>query len=517
MAHLCDRGGGAADFPAPWEISRGVQADSDENPRKTGGMPFEKRGGMLIEHTGNSSTVADISVASLVRQYDKPGPRYTSYPTAVEFNDSFDEASYRERLAAAARRPADPLSLYVHLPFCEERCSYCGCAMIATKNREVATRYLPYLEREMALVAGALRGRKRVAQMHWGGGTPTYYTSDELRWLGDAVTRHFDVDAAAECAIEIDPRVTTGDQLATLHQIGFNRLSMGVQDLEAEVQAAIGRHQSENQTRGAFDFARRLGFESINVDLVYGLPRQGLASFKRTVQTIVAMRPERIAVYSYAHVPWMRPHQKRIDEAALPTPALKLELISVATETFLRAGYVAIGMDHFALPSDDLAIATRERRLHRNFMGYTTQRAADVIGIGMSAIGDVCGAFAQNVKKLPAYYKALDEGRFPIERGYALSSDDLVRRAVITELMCNFHVDFHAMACRFGIDFPGYFAVELDTLASADGPVADGLLEIDGTSMTVTPRGRLFVRTICMHFDKYLAAHRGQTVFSRTV
>ena len=457
------------------------------------------------------------SVASLVRQYDRPGPRYTSYPTAVEFSPEFDEAAYRGRLQSAAARPDDPLSLYVHLPFCEERCSYCGCAMIATRHRQVATRYLPYLEREMALLAGMLGDRRRVVQLHWGGGTPTYFNPDELRWLRGAVGRYFDLENAAECAIEIDPRVTTGEQLATLRDLGFNRLSMGVQDLEAEVQAAIGRHQSENQTRGAYDFARAAGFASINVDLVYGLPRQGLASFTRTVETIVSMRPDRIAVYSYAHVPWMRPHQKRILQSDLPQPALKLELIGMATETFLRAGYVAIGMDHFALPDDELAVATRERRLHRNFMGYTTHPAPDVLGIGMSAIGDVCGAFAQNVKKLPAYYAALDEGRFPIERGYALSTDDMVRRAVISELMCNFHVDFTAIQARHGMPFSSYFAAELEALSGPEGPVSDGLLEINGASMTVTPRGRLFVRTICMHFDKYLPAHRGQTVFSRTV
>ena len=456
-------------------------------------------------------------VASLIRQYDKPGPRYTSYPTAVEFNASFDDASYCQRLEAAATRLDDPLSLYMHLPFCEERCSYCGCAMIATRNRAVALRYLPYLDREMALVTGLLGQRRRVSQLHWGGGTPTYFTSGELRQLRHSIGHYFDVDPGAECSVEIDPRVTTGDQLTTLRQLGFNRLSMGVQDLEADVQAAIGRHQTENQTRGAFDFARAAGFPSINIDLVYGLPRQGLSSFTRTVDTIVSMRPERIAVYSYAHVPWIRPHQKRIDESSLPAPALKLELIGAATEAFLDAGYVAIGMDHFALPDDELAVAARERRLHRNFMGYTTQRAADVVGLGMSAIGDVSGAFAQNARKLSAYYAALDQNRFPTERGYALSADDLVRRAVIAGLMCNFHVDFTDIAERHGIDVGRYFAPELETLHEAGGPVTDGFLQIDEDSMTVTAAGRLFVRTICMTFDRYLAKHRGQPVFSRTV
>ena len=465
---------------------------------------------------GPAGTAADISLASLVRQYDRPGPRYTSDPTAVEFNASFDEAAYRGRLEAAALS-ADPLSLYVHLPFCEERCSYCGCAMIAARNREVALRYLPYVEKELSLLADMLGHRTRLVQLHWGGGTPNYFTPDELSGLHAAIRRRFTIDADAECAIEVDPRVTTGAQLRTLRALGFNRLSMGVQDLESEVQAAIGRHQTENQTRGTFDYARQIGFHSINVDLVYGLPRQGLASFTRTVESILAMRPDRIAVYSYAHVPWIRPHQKRIDPQDLPSPALKAGLIGAAADTFLRAGYVAIGMDHFALPDDELAVAARERRLHRNFMGYTTQPARDVLGVGLSAIGDVCGAFSQNVKKLPAYYAALDAGRFPVERGYALSPDDAVRRRVINELMCNFHVDRRAIAAAHGVDFDSYFSRELETLAGRDGPVADGILEVSADGLTVTARGRLFVRTICMHFDKYLPAHQGQPVFSRTV
>jgi oxygen-independent coproporphyrinogen-3 oxidase len=471
----------------------------------------------MLKESPDPRTPDDVSIASLARRYDRPGPRYTSYPTAVEFTDAFDEAAYRGRLAAAATHPAEPLSLYVHLPFCAERCSYCGCSMIATRNRDVALRYLPYLEKELALLSDALGDRTRLAQLHWGGGTPTYFTSGELRGLHGAIQRHFEVDAAAECAVEIDPRVTTSDQLRTLRELGFTRLSMGVQDLEADVQAAIGRHQTEHQTRGAYDVARAAGFESINVDLVYGLPRQGRAGFARTVQSIVGMRPDRIAVYSYAHVPWIRPHQKRIREPELPAPALKIELIREAAETFLRAGYVAIGMDHFALPDDALAIAARQQRLHRNFMGYTTQPARDVLGIGMSAIGDVCGAFSQNVKTLPAYYGALDRGCFPVERGYALSLDDLVRRTVITELMCNLHVGRETVARRHGVAFDTYFSRELDALTADGGPVHEGLLQIDGDGLTVTPRGRLFVRTICMHFDKYLPTHQDQAVFSRAV
>ena len=458
-----------------------------------------------------------LSVVSLVRRYDRPGPRYTSYPTAVEFNETFDEAAYRGRLQAAASMPEEPLSLYVHLPFCEERCSYCGCAVIATRKREVAATYLDYVAKEAALLAGALGQRRKVVQMHWGGGTPTYLNVDQLRRLHAMLAGYFDFAPDAELAIEIDPRVTTGEQLTVLRELGFNRLSMGVQDFACEVQAAIGRRQSENQTRGLFEFARGLGFESINVDLVYGLPRQGVPSFSRTIESVVNLRPDRIAVYSYAHVPWLRPSQKAIKVEELPSPVQKVELIGAAIEHFLHAGYVAIGMDHFALPEDDLAIAAKGRRLHRNFMGYTTRPAADVVALGISAIGDVRGAFAQNVKKLPPYYQALDAGRFPIEKGYALSPDDLLRRHVIAELMCNFYLDRAAVERAFGVNFADYFGPELAQLAAPSGPVDDGLLEITHEALTVTARGRLFVRTICMHFDRYLPSHSGKPVFSRTV
>jgi oxygen-independent coproporphyrinogen III oxidase len=457
------------------------------------------------------------NVASLVRQYDRQGPRYTSYPTAVEFTDAFDERAYRERLHAAAAASGEPLSMYVHLPFCEERCAYCGCAVIATRRRDVAARYLAYLGREIDLLASHLGPRRELVQLHWGGGTPTYFSTEQVLWLHHRIAEHFVIRHDAESAIEIDPRVTTAGQLAALHGLGFNRLSMGVQDFTSEVQAAIGRRQSENQTRGLFDYARRIGFGSINVDLVYGLPRQGLPSFTRTIESIIDMHPDRIAIYSYAHVPWLRPGQKRIRSEDLPTPVQKIELIGAAADALLGAGYIAIGMDHFALPDDELAVATRERRLHRNFMGYTTHSGSDVVGLGISAIGDLRGAFAQNVKKLPEYYKALDQGRFPIERGYALTPDDMVRRRVITELMCNFQVDREDIERRFGIDLHEYFQSEFRSLTAIGGPVDHGLLDITDHGLAVTPRGRLFVRTICMHFDKYLPAHEGQSTFSRTI
>ncbi|HSC28673.1 MAG TPA: oxygen-independent coproporphyrinogen III oxidase [Vicinamibacterales bacterium] len=458
------------------------------------------------------------SVASLLRQYDRPGPRYTSYPTAVEFNESFDDRAYAVRLEAASTQETDPLSLYIHLPFCESRCAYCGCMVIITQKRDVAARYLDYLEREIAMLAAALGRRRRVVQHHWGGGTPTYLSPAQIARLHATVSSHFEIDPDAEVAIEIDPRVTTRQQLDVLRALGFNRLSMGVQDFTPGVQEAIGRRQSEAMTRSLYEYARSIGFDSINIDLVYGLPRQSLDAFRRTLDSVVDMRPDRIAVYSYAHVPWLRPHQKRIDARELPDAGLKFELFGAAVETFLGRGYDPIGMDHFARPGDELALASASRRLHRNFMGYTTRPAPDMLGTGVSAIGDVRGAFAQNVKKLPAYYEAIEAGRFPIERGYALSRDDLVRRHVITELMCNFHVSRPDVEERFGIDFEQYFASELAALSTGSGPVADGFLQLRPEGLEVMPRGRLFVRNICMAFDRYLPAHQqGRPVFSRTI
>ena len=462
--------------------------------------------------------VASDNVAALLRQYDRPGPRYTSYPTAVEFNERFDSAAYARHLEAAADLEDQPLSLYMHLPFCEARCSYCGCMVIVTQKREVAARYLDYVEREIAMLAAALGRRRRVVQHHWGGGTPTYLSPAQIRRLHEAVARHFVLEPDAERAIEIDPRVTTREQLDLLRALGFNRLSMGVQDFTPDVQDAINRRQSESLTRGLYEYARSIGFDSINVDLIYGLPRQTLETFQGTLASVVEMRPDRIAVYSYAHVPWLRPHQKQINPGDLPSTWLKFELFGAAVETFLGGGYDPIGMDHFALPSDELAAAARERRLHRNFMGYTTRPAPDMLGVGVSAIGDVRGAFAQNEKKLPAYYDALDAGRFPIERGYALSPDDLLRRHVIAQLMCNFHLSREAVEQQFAIDFDAYFSPELAVLTADDGPVADGFLEIGRDGLEVTPRGRLFVRNICMAFDAYLPSHQGgRPVFSRTI
>jgi oxygen-independent coproporphyrinogen-3 oxidase len=461
--------------------------------------------------------LATPGLEALIRRYDRPGPRYTSYPTAVEFHEAFDAAAYGERLSAAAGAATEPLSLYVHLPFCEERCAYCGCTMIATKKRDVAAVYLDYLSREIGMLAARLGGRRRVVQYHWGGGTPTYLTLDQIARLDATIRRHFEIETDAECAIEIDPRVTTGGQLTLLRRLGFNRLSFGVQDFTETVQEAIRRHQPEAETRALYWFARDAGFDAINFDLVYGLPRQTVDTFRRTLASVTDMLPDRVAVYSYAHVPWLRPNQKAIDSRELPDANVKRQLLGAAIDAFGAAGYVPIGMDHFAQPDDELAVAALERRLHRNFMGYTTRPAPDSVAVGISAIGDVRGAFAQNHKTLARYYQAIDRGTFPIELGYALTLDDRVRRFVITELMCNFHVAGRGVEERFGINFGAYFANELTRLSAADGPVGDGLLEIDNSGLTVTPRGRLFVRNVCMAFDRYLTAHEGTPTFSRTI
>jgi oxygen-independent coproporphyrinogen-3 oxidase len=473
-----------------------------------------------VSQSGNeprAASAVDVTL-ELLRKYDKPGPRYTSYPTAVEFTPEFTEQDYRRQLAEADTFPTEPLSLYVHLPFCEERCLYCGCNVVITKKGEVAERYLESLYREIDLLAAHLPHRRVVSQYHWGGGTPTYHGPAQIEALHRKLTEHFEILPDAEVAIEVDPRVTTFEQARLLEQLGFNRISMGVQDFTPEVQAAVDRNQTEEQTRQLYDECRRLGFHSINLDLIYGLPLQTPQTFARNMEVVIDLRPDRIAVYSYAFVPWMKAHQKRIDTETLPDAATKLRLFCIAREMLLEAGYRQIGMDHFALPDDEMVVAMRERRLHRNFMGYTVKRGGDMLGLGTSAIGDVQGALAQNVKKLTTYRQAIEDGRFPIERGVRLDGDDLVRREVITRLMCNLHLDQAEIETRFGISFPDYFAEELDELRRPEGPVEHGFLEIAAGHLKVVGQGSLFIRNICMVFDRYLRKDGpDKPVFSRTV
>jgi oxygen-independent coproporphyrinogen-3 oxidase len=466
------------------------------------------------------SGAAGVSTLSLLERYDRPGPRYTSYPTAIEFHHGVRHDVYVERLARLNRAGDRPLSAYVHLPFCEERCAFCGCNVVITPHREVASRYLDAVAQEIDLLASHLPERRTIGQMHWGGGTPTYYQPDQLGELFVRIARHFSFTRDAELGVEIDPRVTTLAHLDLLRSLGFNRLSMGVQDFDPKVQDAINRIQSYEQTRVLIAHARELGFASINVDLIYGLPHQTPATFAATLDQVLTLRPDRVAAYSFAFVPWMSAHMKEIDRAALPPAETKLALLAETVDAFVGAGYRQIGMDHFALPSDELAKAVDTHTLHRNFMGYTVKATTDLVAIGVSAIGDVQGAFVQNTKKLPEYYDAVASARFPVDRGYQLDRDDEIRREVITELMCNFRLDVPVVEKRFAIRFADYFASELATLtAEGNSPAADGLVSVQTDCIEVLPVGRMFVRNICMVFDKYLAARTGgaKPVFSRTV
>jgi oxygen-independent coproporphyrinogen-3 oxidase len=454
----------------------------------------------------------------LIARFDKAGPRYTSYPTAVEFNDSFTEADYRERLAVADRRAAEPLSLYAHLPFCEERCLYCGCNVVITRHRDVAAKYLESVIGEVDLLAKALPDRRHVSQMHWGGGTPTYYTADQLLRIHAAIAERFTFTPDAELGIEVDPRVTTDEHLVKLRQAGFNRLSMGVQDFTPEVQQAVHRIQGHDMTRDMVIRARELGWHSVNIDLIYGLPYQNVEGFRHTLEQVVAIRPDRLAVYGFAYVHWMKAHMKHLPPESLPGPELRLELISMAVDTFTAAGYRTIGMDHFALPDDELSRAVEARTLSRNFMGYTVQSARDMVALGITGIGDVQGAFVQNVKKLPDYYEAIAAGRFPVERGFRLDDDDLLRRHVITQIMCNGHLDVREVETRFGIDFASYFATALAGLGGPDSPSENGLVTVTPDEIVLSPIGRLLVRVVAMHFDRYLDGRTGsKPVFSRTI
>jgi oxygen-independent coproporphyrinogen III oxidase len=467
---------------------------------------------------GDSNLRVDFET---VKRFDRPGPRYTSYPTAVEFSEAVGEATYREHLAAANAIWDAPLSLYAHLPFCEHRCLFCGCHVVITPHMPVAEKYLEYLKLEIDRLAEHLPDRRSVVQMHWGGGTPTYYSPAQLRDLFGRVTRHFEFVPGAEIALEVDPRVTSRAHLETLAELGFNRLSMGVQDLTPEVQAAITRNQTYDQTAALVGQARELGFnEGINIDLIYGLPLQEPRSFARNLDQVIELRPDRVAVYSFAYVPWIRGHQKKLDPETLPSAEVKLELYMMAMERFMDAGYQPIGMDHFALPDDELAVAANEGRLYRNFMGYTVMPASDMVGVGISGIGEVQHGFFQNEKKLSTYYEALDAGRLPVARGYVLDKDDRIRQYVIQQIMCNFRVRKEDVRERFGIDFDSYMA---RSLARLDEVRAAGFVELDEDGLRVTPAGRVFVRNVCMAFDRYLMekeaanADTERPVFSRTV
>jgi len=451
---------------------------------------------------------------ALIRKYDKSGPRYTSYPTAVQFHEGFGEAEYREQ-AVASNASGRPLSLYFHIPFCDTVCFYCACNKIITKNRRHAAPYLDHLHREIAL-QGALFDRNRpVTQLHWGGGTPTFISAEQMRELMRVTGEYFRLldDDSGEYSIEVDPRETDDHTIALLRELGFNRLSLGVQDFDPEVQKAVNRIQSREITLKTMDAARREGFKSISVDLIYGLPLQNVASFARTVDEIVAQSPDRISVFNYAHLPDLFKTQRQIDASALPPPAVKLEILKTVIEQLTRAGYVYIGMDHFAKPDDELARAQQAGTLYRNFQGYSTHADCDLIGLGATSIGMVGDSYSQNLKGLEEYYARIAEDRLAVFRGVRLDADDRLRRAVITDLICHFTLDFAAVERRFGIHFGDYFAPELAELADMQ---ADGLLALSETGIQVLPPGRLLIRNICMAFDRYLREQKQQR-FSKVI
>lgn len=466
---------------------------------------------------GGARPVGRSVTAELLARYDRPGPRYTSYPTAVEFHEGFTSADYEPRLKSADALGEAPLSVYFHLPFCAERCLFCGCHVIISARPERARPYLGLLKQEIALVASRLPRRRKVSQLHLGGGTPTYYDPADLDGLLCSFFRYFEPVPEAELAVEVDPRVTTPAHLDTLAALGFNRISLGVQDFTPAVQEAIGRVQSIEQTARVVDHARSRGFTGINIDLIYGLPLQTPETFERSVEATIALGADRCAVYSFAYVPWMKQNQRKLDETLLPGRETKFALFALARERFLKAGYEPIGMDHFARPDDELARARREKRLRRNFQGYTVIPADDVLGFGISSIGDLRGAYIQNYKKLGQYKQAVEAGRLPVERGIARTADDEARRAVIHELMCNFVVERAQIEREFKLDFAAYFAPDLQRL---EAHAAEGLVTITPERIEATPEGELFVRNLALCFDRYWREKHetsGQPTFSRTV
>ncbi|MBI3936960.1 MAG: oxygen-independent coproporphyrinogen III oxidase [Betaproteobacteria bacterium] len=452
---------------------------------------------------------------ALIRRLDRSGPRYTSYPTADRFVEAFDPETYqswaRRRNIGGINRK---LSIYVHLPFCRNVCFYCACNKIVTKDRSKAARYLEYLAKEIAMQGALFRDDPRVVQMHWGGGTPTYYDAGQLRALHDLLAAQFDFAAEGEYSIEIDPRGVDEATVFALRAMGFNRASLGVQDFDHEVQVAVHRVQSEAQTLAVMGAARRAGFASINIDLIYGLPRQTLLTFNRTLARIIEAQPDRLAVYNYAHLPTLFKPQRRINEADLPTPDTKLKLLALAIKRLTAAGYAYIGMDHFAKPDDALAVAQRQGRLHRNFQGYSVSPDCDLVGLGVSAIGSIGPTYSQNYRKLEEYYDALDRGTLPVMRGLELTADDLLRRAVIQALMCHFELSKESISIAYLIDFDRYFAAEIEELREYEKL---GLLTLDENWITVSPKGRLLIRNICMVFDKYLRRDQQLKRYSKVI
>lgn len=448
----------------------------------------------------------------LVGKYNRPGPRYTSYPTALNFNESVGSKKWLEQIKLNNRDNSRELSLYIHLPFCDTLCWFCGCTTIITRKREKIDEYLKVLHREIDLVTKYLNRERKVIQMHFGGGTPTSLLPDQIRKLGSYINENFTFADDVEVGSEMDPRDLTEEHIQALKEVGFNRLSMGVQDFDPKVQKAVNRINSFEMVTNVVTWIRKAGVKSLNLDLIYGLPHQTCDTFEKTLDDILKIDPDRLAVFNYAHVPWMKPHQKLIKEADLPPPEEKCKMLKMIVERLTSSGYVYIGMDHFAKETDELAVAQKEKTLQRNFQGYSTKAGADIYAFGMSSISQLQDIYVQNFKELPLYYDRIRSTVLPIEKGYLMSNDDKIRRYVIMELMCNLGVDLAEVSRHFDIDVPIYFQKELRQMEPFE---EDGLLIQEPDRITVTEKGRLFIRNIAMEFDAYLG--KFNTRYSKTV
>lgn len=452
---------------------------------------------------------------NLIKKYDRPGPRYTSYPTAPHFNESFSSESYLDEIVKTNRiKNKRDLSLYFHIPFCDTLCYFCGCNMLISRNRDRINKYTDYLKNEIDLLRSFLAPDRKVSQLHWGGGTPTHLNPDEIKDLTGYINKNFNFKEDAEKGSEIDPRELTYDHLAALREGGFNRISMGVQDFNEKVQKAVNRIQPEDMTREVVGWVRSLNFDSINLDLMYGLPFQSVKTFEKTLDTMINISPDRIALFNYAHVPWLKKHMELIKIEDLPSPEEKLNILKLSIEKLTDAGYIFIGMDHFAKPEDELSIALHEKKLYRNFQGYSTHSGSDLYAMGITGISQLERVYAQNYKTEKEYFTALDDGKLPTAKGYLLTDDDLLRREVIMRLMCDFELDFSAIEKQFGINFEEYFAYGLENLQKF---IDDDLLKISQRKITVTEMGRLLIRNIAMNFDGYIERKEDTTRYSRTV
>ena len=451
----------------------------------------------------------------LIKRYDKAGPRYTSYPTAVQFGDEYTADTYK-KFAEKSNQSAQSLSLYFHIPFCDTVCFYCGCNKVVTKDRSKAAPYLERVYKEIEMQAKLFDHSRKVDQLHWGGGTPTFISHDEMRELMAVTRKHFNLhdDDSGEYSIEIDPREVSRESIKLLRELGFNRMSLGVQDFNPAVQKAVNRIQSREETLAALTAAREENFKSISVDLIYGLPLQTVESFDQTLDELIEISPDRVSVFNYAHLPERFKPQRRINEDELPPASAKLEIFKHCMEKLTNAGYVYIGMDHFAKPDDELTIAQNNGKLYRNFQGYATHADCDLVGIGITSIGTIANSFAQNVRTMDEYFAKIDKGELAIFRGVEIDNDDLIRREVIMQLICHFKLNFADVEQRFNIDFKDYFSAELERYKTM---VDDGLITMDQQSIEVTSRGRLLIRNICMVFDRYIKPDEKTERFSKLI